>query len=143
MSQDIDVVIVKAEFGVAQATGWPVVSLEFCPCGLYCIDGRFLDRIYCMLTNTHFTALKSKRLNLRQVLDMGDSSEPFEEVELELMVGRLLRIVVEPTEFQGSLHPRIMGFLLYTGDVVVTHYCDNDYVFMMRELMKEDDSDKG
>jgi len=134
MIDEYDVTITEANLHPSQVTGMPVVALVFLPHTLCFFDDILVSRLYAHLSNNH-PGMGWKRVGLRSILSMIETDEPFTDKELRSMIGRLIRVVIEPVEFRDRVRLRVVGFKCYSGDTKDVSYSDNEYVFMMRELM--------
>jgi len=136
MIDEYDVTIIEASLFDSPVSGYPAIRLEFSPHGLCFFDGGVLHRLFCSILNIHSASGWKRRAKLRSALGMIISVEPFTDREIGSMVGRLLRVEVEATEFRGRMHPRVVDFLGYLGALRESYYSDNEYMFMMSELLQ-------
>ena len=134
---EYDVTIVKAESSYSVSTGWPIVRLVFSPHGLLFHEGRMVNKIFCGMSNIPRPLPDLRRAKLRSALSRSSASEPLTEEELKSIVGRRIRVSVETVEFEGMKRLRVVDFLRYSGKVKDLNYSDNEYVFMIRELIQE------
>ena len=134
MIDEFDVTIESAFLSVSNVSGMPLVSLVFLPRELCFVDDRLVGKLYSRISNDH-PAVGWKRAGLRRVLGMVSTSYSFTDKELRSMVGRRMRVGVEEVEFRDRVCRRVTSFLRYSGVVKATDYSDNEYVFMMREVL--------
>ncbi len=132
---EYDATIVEACLDISKVSGLGVVKLVLSPHGLCFCDGRGVGRLFSTFANNWPTPMLLL-LKLRKALGCADLIQPFTDEELGSIVGRCIRVSVETIEFKNMLRLRVVDFLCYSG-VVVTQCCsDNEYVFMMRELIR-------
>lgn len=132
---EFDVVVEEASLFTSQATGAPALRLLLLPQVLYIHEDRVVSQLFSQVSNNHPMAAW-KRAELRGAFGMVRTNQPFTERELGTFAGRFLRVSVEEVEFQGMLRLRVASFLRYSGVDENLKYSDNEYMYMMQELLR-------